>query len=390
MRRASSVISPARGRTRTKTRHYFQKIANKWRLISEPEALVPKQTTDPPIRVELRQDPNTPPALYAVEVSTGRERLILDLNPQLKGFTLGRVEDATWRDAKGQVWSGRLYFPVGYRRGERYPLVIQDTSIPLDSNRHIASQEFSLDGTFSGAGTGPGISVYAAQPLANRGIAVLSLTSSRGPEFSGTPREGEVAVDAYESAVEHFREMGIVDASKVGIVGFSRAGYRILYALTHSNFPFAAAVVADNVDFGYWQRVFYSGNDEFESVNGAPPFGPGLQSWIKNAPAFNVEKIRTPLRLHHETGPLSTTLFMGWEMFSRLRTLGRPVELYVIPDIEHGAHPVQNPGQVRANKEAAVDWLVFWLTGQEDAAREKADQYKRWRTLRELQQGQLH
>jgi len=37
--------------------------------------------------------------------------------------------------------------------------------------------------------------------------------------------------------------------------------------------------------------------------------------------------------------------------------------------------------------ERNVDWLKFWLYKQEDPDRAKANQYKRWRALRTLEEG---
>jgi hypothetical protein len=73
-------------------------------------------------------------------------------------------------------------------------------------------------------------------------------------------------------------------------------------------------------------------------------------------------------------------------MFSNLRYLGKPVELFVIPDIQHGVHILQNPAQRLASQEATVDWFRFWLKGEEDPNRNKADEYTRWRALRKLQE----
>jgi hypothetical protein len=76
-------------------------------------------------------------------------------------------------------------------------------------------------------------------------------------------------------------------------------------------------------------------------------------------------------------------------MFSRLRQLDLPVEFYVIPDVEHGSHNLQNPGQILAVKQSTVDWFDFWLNDREGADRRKAEQYTRWRELRKLRDAAL-
>jgi len=37
------------------------------------------------------------------------------------------------------------------------------------------------------------------------------------------------------------------------------------------------------------------------------------------------------------------------------------------------------------SQQGAVDWLSFWLKGEEDPDPAKAEQYKRWHELRKLQ-----
>jgi hypothetical protein len=81
-------------------------------------------------------------------------------------------------------------------------------------------------------------------------------------------------------------------------------------------------------------------------------------------------------------------LFNDWEVFSRLRFLKKPVELYVVPDyLEHGTHTLQNPGQVLAAHQRALDWWEFWLNGREDGVLSKREQYDQWRAMRRQQIG---
>lgn len=72
-------------------------------------------------------------------------------------------------------------------------------------------------------------------------------------------------------------------------------------------------------------------------------------------------------------------------MFSNLRYVGKPVELSIIPDIKRGVHVLQNPAQRLASQGGTVDWFRFWLKGDVDSDPAKAEQYARWRELRNSQ-----
>jgi hypothetical protein len=186
-------------------------------------------------------------------------------------------------------------------------------------------------------------------------------------------------MEAYEAAIQKLYDSGTIDKDRVGLAGFSRTGWHVSYALTHSKFRYAAAVISDNIDGSYLGATLMPG--KYEDENGASPFADGLQQWLDRAPGFNVQKVQTPIRFQRESGGLPM-LLASWELFSRLRTLGKPAEFYVVPDIEYGSHNLQIPTQCLASQEGAVDWFDFWLNGHEDPASSKEGQYRRWRAMR--------
>ena len=47
---------------------------------------------------------------------------------------------------------------------------------------------------------------------------------------------------------------------------------------------------------------------------------------------------------------------------------------------------LRNPAARMASQGGSVDWFRFWLKGEEDSDPAKAEQYKRWRELRKLQE----
>lgn len=324
----------------------FERSAGRWKLqkVQPAERALPPAT----VHMEWRQDLNTPPVLYAVNAD-GRAVAVLDPNPDLQRFALGRVEMIAWQDKQGRRLRGRLYHPVGVAN-ERAPLVIQ-------THGYAPANEFSLYGYGAGPGLGPGFSTYAAQPLAGRGIAVLQVAD---PTVRASAQEADEQMSTYESAIEHLAERGLIDSSRVGLLGFSRSGWYVLHALTHSKFPYAAALVSDNFDAGYMQASLTGWNPEITRDIGAEPFGEGLQTWIERSPALAVERLSAPLRMQIESGG-RVQILAAWEFYSRARRVGKTVELYVIPDVEHGSHGIQNPAQCMASQQGAVEWFDSWL-----------------------------
>jgi hypothetical protein len=52
-----------------------------------------------------------------------------------------------------------------------------------------------------------------------------------------------------------------------------------------------------------------------------------------------------------------------------------------------GSNPVVKPWEQLTSQQGAVDWYRFWLQGFEDPDTAKAEQYARWRQMREQRQG---
>lgn len=358
---------------------HFRREANEWKRAESPSnAASPRYSVGPThLRVELRQGLNEPPALYARKGDSGPSRLLLDLNPDLtRKFALGRIEWLERERAGGQRWEGRLYYPANYQPGRRYPLVVQTHSL-------APREEFTLSGRggYSGA-TGPGVSVYLAQLLAGREMFVLHGRVRGFTVDVSYLDQTRIDVEQNEALIEELIAAGKVDRSRVGIMGYSATGWDVAYALTHSSFPYAAAITDDNKDGSYLQAAFsnwlYGATEE---MIGAPPFGEGLKLWLERSPAFNAHRVQTPVLL---TITSAGRVLSAWEMFSRLRHLHKPVEYYVIPNIERGSHGLQNPRQLLALQERALDWWCFWLKAEESPDPAKREQYRDWRRLREL------
>lgn len=355
----------------------FERSRDGWGILArEGDRRV--ETKSPAVRFEIRESQNEPPKLYGVSDIDNKAELILDPNPGLLArYQLGPVRGISWTDRRGRTHSGNLYMPPDYDPGKRYPLVIQLGS-PLTDRGH-----FDLYGAGWGASLGPSQSVYAAQPLTARGVLVLAFPRlSASPEDIGVNEEQSNA-DSLEATIECLASQGIIDPTRVGLAGESRNGWLIKQILSHSEFPYAAAIVADAFDSGYVVTTL-SPQTSTDGENGAPPFGSGLSHWLENSAGFNADRIRTPLRLEDES-EAGAAMLESWELFSRMRELKLPVEYYVVPDVKHGSHTLENPNQLLAVKLGAVEWFDFWLNGAVPDDRRFAVEITNWNKLRELQ-----
>jgi dipeptidyl aminopeptidase/acylaminoacyl peptidase len=337
-----------------------------WQLVAKTEN-GPEHTNDD-LKVTIKQGLNDPPVLMVS--LRGNSRAIWDPNPQLKNLGMGQASVYTWKDQDDQERRGGLYKPTDFKPGQRYPLVIQT---------HGFSDSLFLP---SGGLT----TAFAARALAAAGIMVLQVQDV-GNCGEGTPDEGPCNASGYEVVAKRLVSEGFVDPDKIGLVGFSRTVYHVMQALTTtSSVHYRAASVTDGVMGSYFQYMLAGDEEqnnlahEYDSLVGAPPFGEGLEIWLKRASNFNLDKVGTPLLVAGE-GPLS--LLSMWEPYAGLRYLHKPVELVMLKTEEH---ELTNPAERLASQGLTVDWFRFWLQGYEDRDPVKADQYKRWRELQKLQQ----
>ena len=338
-------------------------------------------STSFPIDVYVKSDINSPPVLMAADSETGEESVLFDPNPELASrFRLGHVENLSWEAEDGRTWKGQLYYPANYSPGTTYPFVLQ--------THGGADDRFSLYGYPEELGLGTGSGVFLAQLLAGRGIGVLQVSDAT----SGVPQgeNARIYMNGYESAVDLLIEKGIADPERIAIQGFSRTGWLVQHALVHSDFVFAAAIAADNVEAGYVENTLAQPGSMEAENGGDPTVAEGLEAWLENAAQFNASRIMTPLlKISQGPGDIQQS-YRAWEIVARLRRLNRPVELYFMPDQEaHGGHQPQNPRQIAAIQNRALDWWLFWLAGEEDPSPDKVAQYHGWRKLRAQQQNAL-
>lgn len=324
------------------------------------------------VRFEVRENLDTPPALFAV--TSFQQKLLLDPNPGLmRRYDFGRTNVSHGRLDPDIEWDELTFFPPGYTPTRRYPVVIQAVY------GETLGENFTLYG--SGDHLGPStMGVYPGRLLAERGIVVVHL-SVRERTLNMNPDEPKLRMRVYEHVVQRLVDANIADQHRIGIIGFSRNGWYVEHTLTHSDFIFAAAIISDNFDPSYVTTLLAGQETTNSDVMGAEPFGDGLKTWLEDSPGFNTDRIRTPLRIVDQSFSLWGA-FLRWELFARLRHQRLPTELYMMPNSDRGAHNPQNPQQVMALQQSSIDWFDFWLNDRTDPDIRKAEQYTRWRTLR--------
>lgn len=340
-------------------RRYARDKSGQW----SAEDVAARPTFD--VRASVTASFKESPKLVAADSHTGRVRIVLDPNPQLELVSFGSPELYKWKNERGHTWNGILYRPLGYRYGEKYPLVIENHGFSVD--RYLPSGGFP--------------SAFVAQELASVGIMVLHVQDCDGRAM---PVEGSCNAEEYAAAIEQLSKDGAVDPSRVGIIGFSRTVFYVLDALIANGSKFKAASITDGLTLGYTNYIRDVVPDgtftkDQLAIIGKPPFGTGLHDWLEKSPVFNMDKVTTPLRVVARRD-LFGVLNM-WEPYALLYEMHKPVEFVVLNTDQH---IIDDPKVRLAAQGGNVDWFRFWLQGYEDSDPTKKEQYRRWEHLREL------
>lgn len=318
----------------------------------------------------LRDSSLRPRRFEWLDPATGSRRLLFDPNTEFSQLRLGRVERLRWRNAFGLETLADLVLPVGYRTGERYPLVVV---------------QYDTRGFLRG-GTGD---EYPIQAFANRGYAVLSL---RRPESIGNVRGGKDFGEANRLNLDGFADRrsaqssleggiqlaigrGVADPRRLGVTGLSDGASTATWALLHSSLFSAAAMSTCCIDTTLAMRVGPAAAKAFRATGYPGMLDRNNPFWKQLSLSVNARRVSTPILLQ-----LSDDEFLNaLESHAALREAGAPVDMFVFPN-EY--HVKWQPAHRLAIYRRSLDWFDYWLRNIRSQAPDRQPELKAWDRLR--------
>lgn len=318
----------------------------------------------------LRDSSLEPRRLERLDPASGRRQLLFDPNPEFASLSLGRVQRLRWRNSFGLEALGDLVLPVGYRQGQRYPLVVV---------------QYDTRGFLRG-GTGDD---YPIQAFANRGYAVLSV---RGPSAIGAVRgardfaegrrlnlaghaERRSQLSSVETGVRLVIERGVADPARIGITGLSDGASTAIFALLHSSLFSAVAMSSCCIDTTLAMRVGPAAARDFRETGYPGLLGRNDPFWNERSLSVNARRIRTPILLQLSDDEYLSAL----ESYTALREAGAPVDMFVFPN-EH--HVKWQPAHRLAVYRRSLDWFDYWLLGIRSRSPDRQRELQHWDGLR--------
>ena len=291
-------------------------------------------------------DATTPEEVYLADTRDSAEP-VTTFGSVFQG-RLQPAEHVTWLSDDGVEIEGLLTYPVGYRAGQRYPLVVEIHGGPSWQWEDRVMLDWH----------------DWAQMLASRGYAVL-MPNPRGSTGYGHAFQqllqddvgGGESKDVIAGALAMV-ERGIADRDRLGIAGWSWGGYLTAWTITQTGI-FNAAVMGA----GLSNMVSDHGQGDIPSANLL--YYPGhpydhMDCYWESSPIRYAAAVRTPTLILHGDEDARVHPAQGMEFFRALKTRGVPVRFVRYPREKHGfeerAHLIDLMNRIE-------DWFERYLRG---------------------------
>ena len=266
-----------------------------------------------------------PAAVYSSDASFASPRKLTDHNPQLTAIALGESEVVSWKSSDGQEVEGVLLKPVGYRQGQRYPLLVDIHGGPTGAHNAGFKANWGSPGQFW---AGQGWAVLYPNPRGSTGYGEKFMRGNLPDWGGGDYRDIMAGVDAMVAR-------GIADGDKLAVTGWSYGGYMTSWVVTQTN-RFKAAMegagltdlvsMYGTTDIPGYIASFFHGTPTKET----------LELYRQRSAITFVDNVTTPLLILHGGNDQRVPIGQPMEYFRALKDRGKTVELVFYPREGHG------------------------------------------------------
>jgi dipeptidyl aminopeptidase/acylaminoacyl peptidase len=305
----------------TDGRHYIPATAGGWSLA--PRAGVAG------VMVMQFDEPTRYGDVWTMPLSGGAPTRITGVYDALeRDAALPRQERVEWKSADGATVEGVLAYPLDYREGTRYPLVVQLHGGPMESDKF---------------GFGSGLLANFVPVLAARGYAVLR------PNYRGSSGYGNAfyrdiiggryfrnMADDVMAGVDALIKQGLADPDRLALSGWSAGGHLVNKLITMTD-RFKAA--ASGAGVANWLSMYGQTDTRANRTIwfGGTPWQKNapIAAYWNNSPIKDVARVRTPTLFFVGENDLRVPMPQSIEMYRALKSLDVPTHLYAAPRESH-------------------------------------------------------
>jgi dipeptidyl aminopeptidase/acylaminoacyl peptidase len=281
-----------------------------------------------------------PPELYLLKGAQGGPIRLTNFQSEIAGLKLGKIESMFWKSDDGLPLSGVLTFPPDFDPSRKYPVLLNIHGGPWGSSRESFSER--------------------SQMFASRGWIIFE------PNYRGSDNAGNALFAAVYrdhgagpgrdvmAGLAELKKRSYVDASRIGVSGWSYGGYMTTWLIGHYQgwkAAMAGAAVIDLVDdynlndLRLFTRAF---SDSLTSPQ-------DLALMKEQSPITYVDRMKTPLLMISDTGDVRVPVAQSYKLYHALKERGQEVKmvLYPVP-----GHFPADPYRLRDIDRRWADWFA--------------------------------
>ncbi|MEJ2628698.1 MAG: S9 family peptidase, partial [bacterium] len=267
----------------------------------------------------------TPAEVYISSLNKFKMKKLTSIHQDVPQPEMGKTELIQWNSkADGKVIEGLLTYPVGYKKGERCPLILQIHGGPA--------------GVFAQAFTGdPGI--YMVQYFAQNGYAILRPnprgSTGYGVEFRYANFQdwGYGDYEDLMSGVDKVIEMGVGHPDSLCVMGWSYGGYMTSWIVTQTD-RFQAASMGAGLP-NLISMVTTTDIQDYLAAHMGGEFWNNYKEYERHSAIYYIKNVTTPTQVIHGQEDLRVPFTQGQEFYRALNRLGVETEMVVYPRTPH-------------------------------------------------------
>jgi len=293
--------------------------------------------------VFTRAEGARPGDLYTMAGTGGTPRRLTTSNTLLDDPAFSRTELVSYFDTDGRKQYGVLYYPVGYRQGQRYPTI-------LHLYEQFFNEEFEI----------------ADKLLGSYGYVIFrpSVPTKDDPGYVN-----ESWLKGATAAANKLVEMGVADSARLGVYGCSYGGFATSLLVTQTHRFKAAIAIAPPTDMfsfytesprmGMRNMAFHEGRGQHQLNIAATPWEQP-QKYLANSAVMGADRVKTPLLILSGGQDHNVPVGQSAELFYALRRLGKEVEWV---NYVNGGHctPYTTESDFRDYHQQILSWFDRYL-----------------------------
>ena len=282
-----------------------------------------------------------PAELYTMRVGEWQPRRLTNFNAALAAMEHGEVETVIWDGSDGFKLNGVLIYPPDYKKGQRYPLVLNIHGGPMGRSS-VAFNTFN-------------------QIMAARGWLVFS-PNYRGSLSQGDAFQSAVINDTSEgpgrdimSGIQVLKDRGIVDEKRVAVSGWSYGGHMTVWLTAHFKGWAAAVAGAAATDWFDWYNTGDYNVWSGFALGGSPWLNDNAMKYWQQSPIAHAHQIRTPTLILSNTGDERIPISQSYKLYHALKDNKVEVQFiaYPVPD-----HWPRDPVHARDVRRRWLNWIA--------------------------------